>query len=163
MKEYWLGLQPRERLLLIICAVFLIIFVVDTQIWVPQTEQYERNQQLVNTKKNLYAWMTGASRQAIQLQKTNLPKTNNRRSKQSLIALTDKTAKHAALGKSIKRVEPQGKDAVRIWLEDANFKQVTLWLKRMQELGINLDRIVIDSAKESGFVGVRATFKRAKP
>jgi general secretion pathway protein M len=159
MKEYWLGLQSRERLLLIVCAVCLLIFIVDTQIWVPQMERYERNQQLVNAKKNLYDWMKDASKQAIQLQKT-APTSNRSRSKQSLIALTDKTAKQAALGKSIKRVEPQGKDTVRIWLENANFKQVTLWLQRMQNLGISLDRIVIDSTDESGLVNVRATFKR---
>jgi general secretion pathway protein M len=74
----------------------------------------------------------------------------------SLLTLVDQTAKSAGLGTSVKRVEPQGDDKLRVQLEQVSFDQMILWLDSLkQEHGVVAINVIVDRQTESGQVNAR--------
>ena len=45
-----------------------------------------------------------------------------------MLAVTDSTARAGGLAAELKRVEPEGRDSVRVWLDGAAFDVLVKWL-----------------------------------
>jgi general secretion pathway protein M len=49
----------------------------------------------------------------------------------SLLAVVDQSARSGGLGTAIKRLEPDGSKAVKLWLEGVAFDSMILWLGQL--------------------------------
>jgi general secretion pathway protein M len=76
----------------------------------------------------------------------------------SLLAVTDSTARAGGLGDALKRVEPEGRDNVRVWLDGASFDVLLKWLATLSTThGIQVDSATLERSETAGRVNARLT------
>ena len=154
--EYWQGLQPRERTMLLFGGLALLIALVYFLVWQPIMSARTEIKQEVQQKLALLHWINDASSEAKSLRGTTGQggKTKDPGGK-SLLSLVDQTAKQQGLGSVMKRVEPDGKQ-VRVWFEAASFDQLVVWLEKLSsENGVYPDSMTVERSRAAGLVDAR--------
>lgn len=160
MKEYWMQLKPRERQLLSVGGGILLLTIVYLAMIEPLFNSTGRLQQQVREQEKLVQWMKGAVAEARTLQRSGVRTANM--GGQSLLSLVDQTAKQGQLGDAVKRVEPDGNQRVRVWLERASFDDILRWVEGLQNnYAIELETVVVDKEETPGRVNARLTFQGA--
>ena len=162
MKDWFSALEPRERQLIIGGAVLLIVMLFYLLVWEPISKDNDALRLSYQSNQQLISWMEDAAAEAKNLQakiQESGPSGNSKN--QSLLGIIDRTAKRDKLGPSVKRVQPDGKIGARVWLENAIFNDVIMWLENLQhQEGIRLVTTVIEKQEESGMVNARLVFER---
>ncbi len=153
LNEYWEGLQPRERVALLAGAAVLLVATLYFFLWQPLMSSRAEMRQEVAQQRALLRWMNGAASEARRLRGSGAG--NRMQGGQSLLSLVDQSARKAALGGVVKRVEPDGKQ-VRIWLEGAGFDKLVGWLERLErDNGVSVVKATIERADSPGVVNAR--------
>lgn len=160
MKDYWYSLQPRERLMVAVCAAAVTIGLLYLLVWAPIAEG--RAQLAVNVKaqqENL-AWMRQASRQVRQARASNLGavQVNDTR---SMLAIIDSSATQAQIRQPIQRMEPEGNNGVKLSLENASFDAMIRWLGALKRShNIDVVSATISPSATPGQVDTRLSLQR---
>ena len=141
-------------------AVVFALFLVYALVWSPLQTSHETLQTRVKAQRDTAAWMTQSAGQLQQLQHERGPGAQSLGGK-SLLAMADSTARANGLGTSLKRVEPEGSNNVRVWLEDAAFDQVVKWLGVISSTyGIGIDSATMERVAGSvGKINARLTLQ----
>jgi len=109
---FWLNqLAPRERRVLIIGAVTLVIMMGYFMLWEPLVTARAQLENVVAAQKTTLRWMTDAAAEVKQLRFNTSPTKTH---KQSLLNLIDKSIRTGRLAKTNKRIEPKGKQEVQV-------------------------------------------------
>ena len=163
MKAWFAGLEPRERQLLITGGAFLIAMLGYLLIWEPLADKNEALRSSYQNSQQLIDWMQDAASEAKALQsKIKSSGPSGKSKNQSLLGIIDRTAKRNKLGKSVKRVQPDGKTGARVWLEHAVFNDMIKWLEKLQHKeGVRIVTTVIEKQDDPGIVNARLVFQRA--
>ena len=158
MKEWYDNLDNRERRILFIGSAVLVVALLYLLAWEPLVKKIDSLEKSNAENQKLLGWMEQSSEEAKQLQAKLKASGSSGRSKgQSLLGAIDKTAKTGKLGKTVKRVQPDGKDKARVWLEGASFDSMISWL----EQGIRIVTSVIEKQDEPGLVNARLVLQGA--
>ena len=81
----------------------------------------------------------------------------------SLLSAVDQASKDGVLGKPLSRVNPDGDNQVRVWVEDAQFDNVVRWMDDLQNrYGVHIDNVAVERRSTAGTVNARMTLVRAK-
>ena len=162
MKEWFAGLEPRERQLIISGGIILLVMLLYLVVWEPIANANVALRSSYQNSQQLIEWMEDAAEEAKALQaKIQESGPSDRSSGQSLLGIIDRTAKRDKLGSSVKRVQPDGKTGARVWLENAVFNDVIKWLENLQHKeGIRLETTVIEKQDDPGLVNARLVFQR---
>ena len=81
---------------------------------------------------------------------------------QSLLALTDRSAREAGLGAALRRVEPLQDVRVNAAFAGANFDVLAAWLEGLQRgYGVSVDELQVDRVGGVGLVDARVTLRDA--
>ena len=160
MKDWFNGLGSRERLLLISGAAVLGVFLLYALIFSPMHTSYETLKTRVVAQRDTNSWMKQSAQLLQQLKSSRGPAAQGLGGK-SLLAMADSTARSNALGPFLKRVEPEGRKNVRVWLEGASFDQMVKWLGQLSSAyGIGIDSITMErSSDTAGRVNARLTLQ----
>lgn len=157
MKDWFDNLDVREKRILIIGAVVLLVAMMYFLAWEPFIKKSAALEKSNQENTALLAWMEQSAEEAKELRaklKASGPAGSTKG--QSLLGIIDKTAKSGNLGKSVKRVQPDGESKARVWLENANFNDVIKWLESLQRRqGIHIVTSVIEKQEEAGLVNAR--------
>ena len=161
MKEWLASLDQRERRLVITGAVLLGLMLMYVAVWEPITGTVENLRVSTTEQASTLRWM----RQAAQDIK-KIRGSGGKRAKsiggQSMLSLIDRTAKSGSLGTALKRVQPDGEERVRVWMEAANFDEVIKWLVLLDSrYGVDIESSVFEVKQESGRVDARLVFEAA--
>lgn len=154
--SWWGNLEYREQLLLAIASLLLVVSVGYFLIWQPiQSEKVLLSQDIESTESlltRLNAIAPGqASKQTTQIKGQNL----------SLLAVVDKTVKAAGMGDSVKRIQPEGDAAAKIWLEQADFNKLLRWINQLNtQYGVDVSEITINREDTPGQIRARLGFQR---
>ncbi len=130
MKDWFLGLEPRERMLVAGGAGALVLLLLYLLILEPVSSRYAALREGVAQQKKTLVWMQQAAQQA-QALKRSTPGAARGLGGRSLLAVVDQSARAAGLGDSLKRVEPDGAKGVKVWLEGVVFDTMILWLDNL--------------------------------
>lgn len=162
MKDWFAGLEPRERRLIITAGVVVVVALLYLLVWEPIAKDNDALKVRYESSQQLISWMEDAVQEAKNLQAQIKASGPSGRSKnQSLLGVIDRTAKRDKLGPAVKRVQPDGKTGARVWLESAVFNDMIKWLEKLeQQEGIRLVTTVIDKQSEPGLVNARLVFER---
>lgn len=164
MKAWWLGLQASERRILIIGAVVLLLVLPYFGLWLPLQDQVATLEKEVKEQQAVKRWMQQAAAEVKQLGGNVAPVAMQPRDGRSLLAVVDQTAKRSGLGPGLKRLEPEGQGAVRVWLEQVVFDDMVRWLAGLeQQNGLRVNTITIDRQDAPGLVDVRMTLEAPGP
>lgn len=158
MKEWFEGLQPRERLMLMAGGTALVIMLFYLMIWTPVNRSVSRLEKTVVEQESLLQWMKEAAEEVKKLRGTS-GGVGRIKPGQSLLSLIDQTARTGRLGEALKRVKPDGENKVSVWLENAGFDDLTLWLESLQRTyGVEIVTMVVDQKDTPGKVDARVVF-----
>ena len=162
MLVFWRQLKPSERTMLTLGGGILVILILYLFILEPFMLKKDEFEIKVASQKAQVEWLKQASLEVKSLQSSQ--KVNNRRGAgQSLLVLVDRTAKKNKLGSALKRVEPDGTERVRVWLDNASFDDVAKWLSVLaSKYQLEAESAVFDKADDIGRVNVRLVFAGAK-
>ena len=151
LRLWFAQLQTRERQLVIAGLIVFGIFLPYQLIWSPLLERAERLQLQVEKQTQNLQWMRGAMREAQQLQGSN-----GKRGSGSLLSQVEQTASQSKLRGSIRKIQPEGEQGVRIWMDNASFDDVLLWLERLQKQhGIEVADFSVERQAQEGRVNLR--------
>ena len=161
MKDWLNSLEQNERRMVIAGSVLLMMMLVYIMAWEPLVNKVGALRASTAEQQTLLSWMKQAAQEVKQLR--GLTGQRNRpASSQSLLSLVDSTAKAGKLGKSLKRVQPDGDQKVRVWLEEANFDDVIRWLTALEtRQGVRIVSTVFQARENAGQVDVRLVFEAA--
>lgn len=160
MKQFWMNLQSRERLTLIVGGAMAIVLLIYLLVVEPYQAGLKRLESSVDEQRQVLAWMKQASAQVKQAQGD--AKAGIRPQGQSLLSVVDGSARRHGLAKAIKRVQPDGVKAVRVWLEQAVFDDFLKWVVQLeQDYGLSMDEVMVEREEAPGLVRVRLLVREA--
>ncbi len=160
MREWIGGLERRERLFLtwggiITIALMIYLFALEPLgegINQKEVQIANQQQQLLKLQKlvNEYKKIGPGNGQAAQ-----------KNSSASMLSLIDLTSTKFGLKSSVKRITPDGKNKVRIRLENATFDKVVSWLVTLaKEYRINVETLNLRPNEAQGSVNGNLTLRR---
>ena len=161
MKEWLLNLEPRERMMFAAGAVLLVLLLLYALVWAPFRSGYHSLQESVSAQRDTVLWMQGSA-QTIQRLRNSGGATAKGLGGRSLLSVTDSTARAGGLGPALKRVEPEGANSVRVWLEGASFDVLVKWLGTLSTRhGVDANSVSLERNETPGMVNARLTLEAA--
>ena len=163
MKPYLLQLQnrfdalaPRERLLVAVAAVVVLITLLYLLIWEPLVKAHTGRAESLDAARALAARIETA---AVLSQRGATGGGVDRVT--SLLAAVDQTSRSPVLGKAPSRLQPEGDREVKVWIEDVAFDNLLRWLAELEtRYGIGASSAEIERGAASGTVSARLTLVR---
>lgn len=128
MKDWFYGLEERERWFLIGGAAALVLALIYLLLLNPLfTETAERSTRVEQKEKDL-AWMQKAAATIV----ARGPANGGPKVRGTLVVIVDQTARSAGLGDSLKANQPTGPNSIRVRLDSASFDALVRWLGELQ-------------------------------
>lgn len=154
VKQWFNNLAQREQKMVLSAFVVIVIFIIYS-LWTSFTIHVENLQHRVNNQQSIQSWMQQAANEVKQLRGSGVTGARPK-GKQLLLGLIDRSAKQNKLGNSLQKVQPEGEQGVRVWLEKAAFDNIVTWLDNLQfKHGLVITDISIDSQEVTGTVNAR--------
>ena len=155
MKQWFLSLTQRERVLVQAAASVVGVFVVYLLIIEPISSTYAKNKKNVASSMETLQWMRTAAEEVKKLSGGRSIKGSSK-GKQFILSTVDKSAKNAGLASVMKRVQPESDTGVRVWFENASFDELIKWLSIIESKhGLSVNEINIEKTESTGLVNVR--------
>lgn len=155
MKDWFLSLTQRERIMVQVAVSVTIIFMCYLLVVEPISHNYSINKKNVAAAIETLDWMKSAAREVKQLGGEHLQKRQTQ-GKQFTLSLVDSSARKAGLASVMKRVQPEGDLGVRIWFESAPFDELINWLAILNsQHGLSVNEINVEQTESTGLVNVR--------
>jgi general secretion pathway protein M len=159
MKAWFDNLEPRERMLAVAGAMLLVLFLIYILVLSPFHSGYDGLRNTVDTQRTTVLWMQESAQTLIRL-KSSSGRVAQGLDGRSLLSVADSTARAAGLGPALKRVEPEGSDSVRVWLDGASFDVVVKWLGTLSTIhGVNAETVTMERSGTAGRVTARLTLQ----
>lgn len=80
-----------------------------------------------------------------------------------MLATVDRTVTQANLKSTVKRIEPEGSNKARLWMEEGSFDRMVAWLVDLQRSqGVAIEEIRVDAKADDGTVNARLTLQRGE-
>lgn len=158
MKAWWLAQSERDRRILLIGAVVVVLAAFYSLLWDPLHQRGDKYRQLIAEQAQTLQWMRQSSLTAKQLMAAPTARTARAKPKRTgtLLSLVDRQARRAGLGSGLKRVEPAGKDRVRLWFDEVSFDQLVRWIGTLEkDYGADVASATLDRGKTAGRVNAR--------
>ncbi|NGX16518.1 type II secretion system protein M [Wenzhouxiangella sp. XN24] len=151
MKDWFLGLEPRERMFVSIGGVLVAIMLVWGLMISPLYGASAAVEQRLDTKRDTLAFLRRA---AVELAgRADAPLAGPDLSGQSLVVIVDRSARAAGLGDALTRNQPVGEDGIRVRLENAPFESVARWLEAIDtSAGLAIESATFDRTAAAGRV-----------
>lgn len=156
MKDWFNGLEPRERLLVIGGAAVLLLLTLYTAVWEPIAGNYQALKIGVEEQQKTLAWMQEAAARVQRLRRAG-PGAGHGLGGRSLLAVIDQSARSSGLGASIKRLEPDGRSGAKLWLEAVSFDDMILWLGKLTRSAQVQTSVITIEPQGAGRVDARLT------
>jgi general secretion pathway protein M len=161
MKDWLFSLEPRERMMVAAGTVLLVLLLLYVLVWAPMRSGYHTLQESVSEQRDTVLWMQGSA-QTIQRLRSSGGATARGLEGRSLLSVTDSTARAGGLGPALKRVEPEGANSVRVWLEGASFDVLVKWLGTLStQHGVDANSVSLERNEAPGMVNARLTLEAA--
>ena len=155
MKQWFLSLTQRERILIQAAASVVGVFVLYFLIIEPISSTYEQNKKNVASSMETLQWMRMAAQEVKELSGGRAIRKGSK-GKQFILSTVDKSAKNAGLASVMKRVQPESDTGVRVWFENAPFDELIKWLSIIESKnGLYVNEINIEKTETTGLVNVR--------
>ncbi|WP_423820516.1 type II secretion system protein M [Salinisphaera sp. SPP-AMP-43] len=161
LKEWFHTLAPRERVMVSIAAVMVVIALFYYALWQPLNNALTDAQAQVTAESNQARWMLGIRNEAQLLRSSSqhrAPTGSNR----SLLSIVDESSRANQLGKAVTHIQPRNNDQASVTLDEANFNRMLYWLQTLQsQYGVVATEATISREEDTaGLVEARLTLSR---
>lgn len=154
MKAWWIGLAPRERLLVGGGSVVLLLVLIYLMIWEPVATKREQVRADISAQSADLAWMQQVAGQVKRrAAQGNQPSAGA--ASGSVLTLVEVSARAAGLHETLERVQPEGQGA-RIWFAETGFDGLLSWLAELEQRhGLQVSQLAVDAGNAPGMVTAR--------
>lgn len=160
MNAWWTALAPRERRILILGGVALVLILVWVAVWEP----------LVQGRSALRSDVARLSAEAVWMEQTSDEVRRRARLEQrspvlpgngsSVLTLIEVSANAAGLRSALTRVQPEGEGA-RLILDAVSFDALMGWLAELeQRQGLQVSELALEAGESAGQVSARLLLER---
>jgi general secretion pathway protein M len=154
MKAWFLGLQPRERLIVAIGAAAALVIIAWGFVLRPLNAEATRLRTSVDTKQRL---LIDVAR--IEGSQPTAAGTNRQGAEQTLVVIIDNTARSHGLGSP--RTRANGPSGVDVSIQNAPFDALVAWLLVLHgTYGVDVETASFSSAREPGLVNGQLLLRR---
>lgn len=156
MRDWWEGLQERERRMLLGGSVALVLVLLYGLAWLPLGDRLADERERLRRAEATLEWMreTGAEIRVLRAAGGVEPDPR------PLLSLVDSTAKVQGLQGSIRRIQPAGQDDVRVSMQDASYRQLMAWLVDLHRRGVHARQLSGQRADDPGRINANITLHR---
>ncbi|MCY7295663.1 type II secretion system protein M [Alteromonas sp. a30] len=147
--EKYNALNDREKKLVVIASVVIVIALFYFVIWSPLQQSIKTNRASVERQQELLVWVKENATKAIQLKQSA---GSHGGFNGSLPQAVNQTAARFSI--DISRMQPQ-KDDIQVWVDKAPFNNVLAWLQQLEQMGISVAEADIAESDEVGMIKVR--------
>lgn len=153
----WLmSLAPRERTLVLVGAAVTAVLLVWLAVIDPLQQRRAALESGVASQRVLLAWMEDA---VAPLEGARMQRAQP--GAESLFATVDRSVRATPLAGALRRVQPEGQTTARVWLDDALFDQLVLWVATLErEHGVVVSVFAVERGSGAGLVNARVTLER---
>jgi general secretion pathway protein M len=160
IKNWYQGLQQRERQLVLAASAVIIITLLYLTIWEPIHQGIEDQTQKYQTQADILDWMQTASVEVRTLKASGAAKRRIN-SSQPVTLLVENSAATAGIKPYLSKLESTSEKGARITIDAASFDQLLLWLNTLQsQYGITVSSANLDRNNTPGAVNARMTLNR---
>jgi general secretion pathway protein M len=157
MMEWWKTLSDRERLMLGGGGLLLVLGTLYFILWASFFSRLADLRLSVPEKRAELAWMRGAAVDVARLRPIGKRGAANVAGG-SVMAVIDQTAKQEKLAGKLKRIEPDGENGAKVWVDEAPFDDIMRWLYLLESKHtIRATAFSAESLAGAGFVKARLT------
>lgn len=150
MMAWWKSLQQRERQMLTIGGVFVVIAFFYWVIWQPITESVAEQKVKVQTQQQLLSYVQNGTQRVKALQRATGKRADTNG---TLTQWANQTARQQKI--NISRMQPQG-ESLQLWVDDVPFNSLMSWLGVLHDRhGIVIESFDVSVGDEPGMVRVR--------
>lgn len=143
-------LSEREKRLVVISAILVVIAMFYWLIWQPMSNTLDATRASVQSKRTDLVWMQRNAVRAIQLRSGSSAGVTF---EGSLPQAVNQTASRLQI--AISRMQPQDEE-LKVWVDQAPFNDVLSWLQAMENMGIKIINVDLAEADAPGLVKVRS-------
>jgi general secretion pathway protein M len=149
-------LAPRERVIVGAGAVMLVLVLIYLLAWEPLVQAKHQRAAALDRARAL---ATRIEQAAVLVRGQSSGRSIDRNT--SLVAAIDRTSRSPVLGKAPSRVQPEGDDEVKVWIEDVPFNNLLRWLQDLEtRYGIGAVTAEVERGARPGVVSVRLSLTR---
>lgn len=155
MKDWFLSLTRRERIIIQVAALVITVFFSYLFVVEPVSNNYAIYKKNVVIATETLDWMKTAQREVKQLGGEQL---QNRQpgGKQLILGVVEKSIRNTGLATVMKRIQPEGDSGLRVWFENASFDKLIIWLEMIESKhGLLVNEINVEQTDSAGLVNVR--------
>lgn len=158
-RDWFMAREPRERWLIVIGTIAVIIGGWYNLIQQPMTAEIAKLEVRNQADQETLQWMREA---AVQIRAqggvSGAAATGG-----SLLTLADSSLRRIGLGPALQRIQPEDENNVKIWLDNASFNVLLSWCNQVESRGLSVSVAGItpaDSNAKNGLVKARITLTR---
>lgn len=160
IRNWYHGLQQRERQLVLATSALIIVTLLYLIIWEPIFNGLSDQAQKHQTQLDILEWMQDAAVEVRALKATGVTK-RRANSNQPASLLVEQSATAAGLKPYLTKLESTSDKGVRVTMDTASFDQMLLWLNTLQtQYGITVSSANLDRDDKPGAVNIRMTLSR---
>lgn len=149
---WWRGLQPRERTVVGGGAIVLGLFLFYLLLWAPLQRDLTRLRTDVPKAAEQLTWMRAQAGRVNQLRAAAPTQLKGG----GLLSFVEQSATAFNIKQNIKRVEPEGANAVRLAVDDVSFNNLVSWLGNLlKQGGVRVDNATFEGQATPGVVNAR--------
>jgi general secretion pathway protein M len=151
-----LGLQERERRILVLGGAALVLVLAYGLVWLPLQEAREQAREAIARSEATLTWMRQAAAEVVALRRAGVTEPDER----PLLSIVDSTAKGSGLQEAIRRIQPVGQNDVRVNLDGAAYSDLVAWLAALQGRGVKAVELSAQRENEPGRVTANLTLHK---
>jgi general secretion pathway protein M len=159
MKDWYFGLESRERLFVSIGAVAVVVFMIWALLLNPLYGASTATERRLESKRNTLVFLRSAAAELAGA--ADMPAARPDLAGQSLVVIVDRSAREAGLGTALTRNQPVGDDGIRVRLDDASFESLARWLAALNaRSGLSIESASFDRTPVEGRVNASLVLRQ---
>ena len=152
-------LQPRERVMVAVGAVVVLITLIYLVFWEPLANARAKQQAALTDERALAERLETIGAAVQKARASGVGAIQGR--DQSLLTLIDQQGRAPELGKPPSRMQPEGENEVKVWFEDVSFDALVRWMAQLETRnGVKIVGAEIERRAGAGLVNARLTVTR---
>lgn len=160
MRDRWQQLSEREQRLVLITAGVVFISLLYFGLWEPLQRGIEAGQLRLKAQQQTLQQL---QQDAVRVQQLRSRQARHARSgtrKGSLLVVIERSAQQKKMQAALQKVQPEGNDGVRVWLDNVVFDDLVEWLDLLsRQHGLQISDISIERGTKPGRVNCRVLLR----
>ncbi|NND81473.1 MAG: type II secretion system protein M [Gammaproteobacteria bacterium] len=161
-RQWWLGLHPRERLILGWGVGLAVVIMFYALIWQPWHKAIAHMETALQERRQSLVWMQQQS-ERVRSGEFSVAQTALKGTSQSLLAVIEQTAKRSGVRDSIQQMVPSSDQSqVRVVMEQTAFNDWVRWVDVLfREYGVSVIQLTAEREDDAPNIAeIRVTFGR---